>query len=288
MEIEIKVVKPQISKFEVREKEDAWKEVVYSARMSGVPAEIQGKNVFQMIVNNDYGSALEHIIVKFDLRMTKGNAPELLEHRMVSHSGYSTRFIKASKGIEKEKPIYEIIMPWHLLKLEENHLDKQVFLESARKGIGTYEKLLASGVPRESARYTLPFCQAVGIYHITINLRSLLNLLSLRLCVRTSPEFRCLASQIYFGLTKQLPIMKGLVGCRGFMRKVCPEAGVTGVREGAQHQVYPPCLFRNSASEIFIPTWKQLMNGVEKSNFDTDKAIEAQERNFRKWAEWQG
>ena len=288
MKVKIKVVRPRISKFEVIKGKDAWGEVVYSARMSGVPAEIQGEDVFQMIVNNDYGSALEHIEVKFDLQMAKGNAPEWLEHRMVSHSGYSTRFIKANEGMEKEKPAYEIIMPWHLLKLEESHLDKQVFLESVRRGIETYEKLLANNVPRESARYTLPFCQAVGIYHITINLRSLLNLLSLRLCVRTSPEFRCLVSQIYFNLTKQLPIMKGLIGCRGFMRKVCPEAGVTGVRKGVQHPVYPPCLFRNSKSEIFIPTWKETMKRTGKSSFDIDKAIKAQEKNFQKWAEWEG
>ncbi len=287
MEIEIKIVKPRISNFEVVKGKNTWEEVVYSARMSGVPPEIQGEDVFQMMVSNDYGSALEHIIIKFDLKMTKGNAPEWLEHRIVSHSGYSTRFIKASEGIDKEKPVYEIILPWHLLKMESNDQQREAFWESVLQSIETYEKLLEWGVPRESTRYILPFCQAVGIYHVTINLRSLLNLLGLRLCVRVSPEFRCLASQMYFDLIEQLPIMRELVGCRGFMKSVCPESGVTGVRKGKQHPVYPPCFFRNSKTNIYIPTKEDIRN--KKGNlFNVQKAVETQERVFKKWADWKG
>lgn len=287
MKVEIRAVKPQISNFEVVKGKDAWEEVVYSARMSGVPPEIQGEDVFRMMVSNDYGSALEHIIIKFDLKMTKGNAPEWLEHRLVSHSGYSTRFIKASEGIDKEKSVYEIVLPWHLLRLENNNPKRKVFWESVSQIIEVYEKLLEQGIPRESARYVLPFCQAVGIYHVTINLRSLLNLLGLRLCVRASPEFRCLASQMYFDLIEQLPIMRELVGCRGFMKGVCPETGVTGVRKGRQHPVYPPCFFRNSKTNIYIPT-KEEARKKEKGFFSTPKAVETQERVFKKWADWEG
>ena len=71
MEIEIRIVKPRISNFEVVKGKNALEEVVYSARMSGVPPEIQGEDVFRMMINNDYGSALEHIIVKFDLKPVK-------------------------------------------------------------------------------------------------------------------------------------------------------------------------------------------------------------------------
>jgi flavin-dependent thymidylate synthase len=290
--MKIKTVKPKIWNFEIVKGEKAWEEVVYSARMSGVPPSVEGKDIFKMIVRNDYGSALEHIIIKFDLKMTKGNAPELLEHRIVSHSGFSTRFVQANKGIEKKEPVYEIILPWHLLKVESEELKvenyKKIFLEKINQSIEAYENFINEGLPRESARYILPFCQAVGIYHYTINLRSLLNLISLRLCVRTSPEFRCLASQLYFNLTNYLPIIKGLVGCRGFMGGVCPESDVTGVRKGEQHPIYPPCLFKNSQSDIFIPTFKELKKGAELKKLNKEKAIETQENIFQKWANWEG
>jgi len=270
----IKIVKPKIWNFEVIKGKEAWKEVVYATRMSGVPETVKDEKAFEMMVENDYSSILEHILIKFDLKITKGNAPEFLEHRIASHTGYSTRYIKVSEGIGKETPNYEIILPLHLLK------DKKIgkiILKANESSIKTYEDLISQEIPKEIARYVLPFSQAVGIYHVTINLRSLLNLLSLRLCVRASPEFRCLASQIYFNLIKELPIIRGMVGCRGLMRGVCPESEV---REKT------PCQFKNPNSPIFIPTKEEMKKGLKIKKIDLKKLIEVQEKIFRKWASW--
>jgi flavin-dependent thymidylate synthase len=279
--VKIKIVKPQIWNFEIVKGKNAWKEVVYGAKLSGVPSEIEGKKVFKMIVENDYTSAIEHIIIKFDLKMTKGNAPEFLEHRIISHTGYSTRYIKVSEGIDKKVPAFEIIMPWHLLKPKDQKIKEQrkIFLKNIKENLKNYEKFLNEGLPRESARYILPFCQAVGIYHVTINLRSLLNLLGLRLCVRASPEFRCLASQIYFNLIEKLPIMKGLVGCRGFMRGACPE---NEVREKTN------CPFKNQNSEIYIPTIKEIKKRMRLKKFNESEVLKSQEKIFKIWANWEG
>jgi len=274
----IKIVKPKIWNFEVIKGKNAWKEVVYSARMSGIPSKIKAREAFRMIVENDYTSAVEHIIIKFDLKMTKGCAPEFLEHRIVSHTGYSTRYIKVSEGIDKKVPAFEIIVPWHLLKPKTKRRKDQrkIFLENIKKNLQNYDKFLKEGLPRESARYILPFCQAVGIYHVTINLRSLLNLLGLRLCVRASPEFRCLASQIYFNLIKKLPIMRGMVGCRGLMRGSCPE-------DKARERSF--CPFKDRTKDFFIPTIPEIRKGKLRK-FNLKKAIEIQEKMFKVWAKW--
>lgn len=282
--MKIQVVKPQIWNFKVLGGEKAWEEVAYSAKLSGVPAHIEGEDIFNMIVDNDYTSSLEHIIIKFDIKMTKGCAPELLEHRMASHSGYSTRYVNVNKMFQREENVYELILPWHILKDEE---EKEKFLKVLENNIMAYEKAMEDGVPRESARFLLPFCQAVGIYHYTMNLRSLFNFLGLRLCVRACPEMRCLASQLYFNLIKELPIMRGLVGCRGFIFKACPESGVTGVREGEPLKSYPVCPFR-AETDIFIPTRKKVREGVSVNKFNNNRAIEVQEANFKKWADWKG
>jgi flavin-dependent thymidylate synthase len=282
--IEIKLIKPTIWNFEVIKKGNAWKEVVYSARISGVPSVVKDKKVFRMMIENDYGSALEHVVIKFDMKITKGNAPEFLEHRIISHTGYSTRYIQVSKGLDRKTPVYEVILPLHLLKTDSPN--RKTIRKQVEDAIRSYEDLLSQDLPKEIARYVLPFAQAVGIYHVTINLRSLLNLLSLRLCVRASPEFRCIASQLYFNLTKQLPIMRGLVGCRGFLRGACPESGVTGVRVGKQHSFYPPCPFRTPKTPVYIPTKTEVRDGCETQTFDTEKAIKIQEQIFQTWADW--
>ena len=279
--MEIKIVKPRISNFEVTKDTDAWEEVVESAKTSGVPEVIEDAEIFLMMPRNDYGSILEHIIIKFDIQMSKGNAPELLEHRMTSHTGWSTRYIDAK---------YEIIMPWEYLVLEENDPKRIAFLWSIERAMEMYEyQLKKLKVKRESARYTLPFAHASAIYHYTINLRSLLNLLNLRLCVRASPEFRCIAAQLYFELLKVLPNIRGIVGCRGFRPRSCPESNVTGVRKGRPLSGYPPCIFRNFKSDIYIPTGNQLeRGGFFLKPFDKQKAVKAQEQVFKRWALWEG
>ena len=281
--MDVKIVKPMVWNFSVVDGKDAWKEVVYSARMSGVPPEVKDRDVFRMLVANDYGSALEHIIAKFDVKMSKGNAPEFLEHRMASHSGYSTRYIEVSRGVDKQEPAYEVILPLHLLKDAEM---EAIMKGSVNGSVEDYVEILSKKAPREVARYVLPFAQAVGVYHVTMNLRSLINLLSLRLCVRSSPEFRCIAAQLYLSLVRELPEIKGLVGCRGYMRGACPESGVTGVRAGQQHPFYPVCPFKGPQSEIYIPTTKELRAGLTIKRFEKEKAVEAHERLFAKWAEW--
>lgn len=295
--MEIKAVKPKIWNFEVVKGEEAWKEVVYAARVSGVPSRIDGEKVLRMMIENDYGSVLEHIIIKFDIKMAKGCAPELLEHRMASHSGFSSRYVQANKGslelkFAKQEDVYEIIMPWHLLETKNEDskvkIRREFFLVGIKKSLEVYEYLINEGLPRDSARSALPFCQAVGIYHFTINLRSLLNLLSLRHCVRVCPDFRCLAAQMYFELIKKLPIIRGMVGCRGFIKGTCPEANVTGVRKGESHPFYPVCLFKNPNSDIYIPTTKELRKGIRVRKFNKEKAVEVQERVFAKWAKWEG
>jgi thymidylate synthase (FAD) len=301
--MKIKEISPLIWNFKVVGGQDAWREVAYSARMSGVPESIPGEQIFTMILENDYSSALEHVIIKFDLKMSKGNAPELLEHRMASHSGFSTRYIAASKGMiqgqsgqkdlllgfKQEDELHEVIVPWHLLSgRPELEKEKERLFEAIEESIMSYESMLSRGIPRELARYALPFCQAVGIYHFTMNLRSLLNFLSLRLCVRASVEMRCLAAQLYFALEKELPILKGMVGCRGFTRGVCPESGVTGVRVGKPLTYYPVCPFRAEGSKTYIPTQKEFLKNGRVGGFDPDAAQKIKEAIYWQWTEWGG
>ncbi len=286
-ELRIKVVKPGIWNFRVVDGREAWREVVYSARMSGVPPQVKDRDCFRMMIENDYSSSLEHIIIKFDLKMSKGNAPEFLEHRMVSHSGYSTRYIEVSKGIDKREEAYEVIIPEHLLGEEIKNESAALLSDSIGESIRAYRDLIDREIPREIARYVLPFAQAVGVYHATINLRSLLNMLSLRLCVRSSPEFRCIASQLYLKLMEELPEMDGVVGCRGFMRGCCPESRVTGVRKGKQHPLYPVCSFKFPETDIYIPTIEELRKGVEVKEFNREKALKARESLYRKWMNWE-
>ena len=60
MDIKIKEVKPQIWNFKIQGGSEAWKEVAYSARMSGVPPQVGEEDIFRMILRNDYTSGLRN------------------------------------------------------------------------------------------------------------------------------------------------------------------------------------------------------------------------------------
>jgi len=275
----IKEVSPKINNFQIVNGEEAWKEVVYSARMSGVPESIKDEEVFKMIVENDYGSALEHVIIKFDIKISKGNAPELLEHRIASHSGFSTRYLEVG-GKDKT---YEIIVPCDLIE-KEFDVEKNVIFDTIKNSLLAYEKLIEKKVPREVARSVLPFAQAVGIYHYTMNLRSLINFLSLRLCVRASREMRCIASQIYLLLEERMPSIKALTGCRGFLMKTCPESNVTGARIGNPLKYQPTCPFRYKNTSCYIPTRKENNVMIKTTNSEVYKI---QKKLYNQWSNWQ-
>ena len=53
--------------------------------------------------------------------------------------------------------------------------EREEILRQIENAIETYDRMISKEVSKEAARYILPFAQAVGIYHVTMNLRSLPN-----------------------------------------------------------------------------------------------------------------
>lgn len=163
----------------------------------------------ETIVDNDYSSVLEHICFTFSIKgISVACSRELLEHRIASHTARSTRYCD-----ETDFKFYEPSLSADALRIYREAI------ESARKA---YVSLIELGVSREEARYVLPL--ATHTHYIwTVNARSLINFLSLRLCIRASPEMRELALQIYKICCEKYPRIFKRIYCRGVTLGVCPE-----------------------------------------------------------------
>ena len=162
------------------------------------------------MVKHDFGSVLEHVYFTFELKdISVALSRELLEHRIASHTAKSTRYVSQAE----EMPVYlPDSIKGELRKEVEAHI---------RKTHELYKKI-EKEVDRESARYILP----IGLkctYVWTINCRSLLNFLRLRLCVNAAPEMRELAEKIKDIVIKVYPEIFQSVDCRGSQWGVCPE-----------------------------------------------------------------
>ncbi|WP_456474188.1 FAD-dependent thymidylate synthase [Candidatus Pyrohabitans sp.] len=288
--------------------------VAHSARVSGVgkvPCECRGEGcercsgsglreptdeeIFNMILENDYSSALEHVVFSFEIRgLSKGNALELLEHRIASHTGRSTRYQSEAGFDFNLAPKVEEILRKHGIPEEEykrwvrtgrlalEHLPEQEqeilkrYAEAMRCSREVYEALLDLGAGRESARYATPFAMHTA-YTYTINLRSLINFFGLRLCVRASPEMRELAAKLYLAVREKFPQIS-MVWCRGYNCAACPE---NEVRDSPQAR---ECPFRNPQSEVFIPTRKQIRSGINLKKFDRRVFERVREKLLRRWS----
>ncbi len=215
---------------------DGVKLVANCCRVSGIP-EMDDEDIVRMVVENDYTSAIEHIYFTFEIsEMSIAISRELLEHRIASHTARSTRYNLEEGFSYTIPPVDEEIA--EILKEA---------MESARKYYSEiYGKMLEKGYSkaeaREVSRYVLPMATHCT-YIWTVNARSLINFLGLRLCVRAAPEMRELAQKIYDIVVKIYPEIFEGVGCRGVNYGVCPE-----------NEVRPKnCPYRNK-----IPTKKEL------------------------------
>jgi len=199
---------------------DGVKLVAEGCRVSGIPEGLSDEEIVRMVVENDYTSAIEHIYFTFDIsEISIALSRELLEHRIASHTARSTRY-----NIEKD---FGYVIPPPIRDDEELVKIFREAMESARQNyIKIYEKMLEKGYSKsealEVARYVLPM--ATHTHYIwTINARSLINFLGLRLCKRAAPEIRELAQKIYDIVVKIYPEIFKDIGCRGYNLGLCPE-----------------------------------------------------------------
>ncbi len=201
--------------------------VANSARVSGIPEGLSDEEVVRMIVENDYSSALEHIVFTFDISgISVAISRELLEHRIASHTARSTRYNRES-GFGFVNPAK--YLPENVPERAREEFERE-FLKAMEDARTHYEKLygivkecgLPDSVAKEVSRYVLPMATHTH-YVWTVNARSLINFLMLRLCVRAAPEMRELAEKVRKIVVEVYPEIFSKIGCRGYTLGVCPE-----------------------------------------------------------------
>ncbi|MCK5626266.1 FAD-dependent thymidylate synthase [Candidatus Bathyarchaeota archaeon] len=167
------------------------------------------RDLTKYMIKHDFTSTIEHVSFTFLLKdISIAISRELLEHRLASHTARSTRYSDEGEtdfyypkfSCEKDKKTYEKTL---------QYIQEQ------------YVKLKES-CGYEVARYVLPLATNC-IYVWTINARSLINFLRLRLCKNAAPEMQELAKKVKRIVEKIYPEIFDSIDCRGSQYKICPE-----------------------------------------------------------------
>lgn len=175
------------------------------------------------LVRDEHESPLEMGVMRFKIRLPLMIAAQLLRHRMASYSQVSGRFVELDLSFYEPEE-------WHgqsagnrqtsgrVLETEVQGKAKAAY-EKAIVGAATaYLELLELGVSREEARIVLPQCLHTIIY-VQMNLRSLMNLLTLRMAHDAQTEFQVIARRMFEYADAHFPQVMHVMGVRNEYRR---------------------------------------------------------------------
>lgn len=136
------------------------------------------RKLFRHLIDRGHTSTMEHIVFTFYVEgISRACLSQLVRHRLASYTVRSQRYCK------------EIRSSYTMPESMDTRVDVEKFMDYV---FDFYEQLLEDGIKPEDARYILPNAVDTGLY-LTINLRSLMNLLQLRTNQAAQEEIRKLA-----------------------------------------------------------------------------------------------
>jgi thymidylate synthase (FAD) len=126
--------------------------------------------LFRHIVSSGHTSTLEHISFTFAIEgLSRSALAQLTRHRVgFGYSVQSQRYV--SDTSDKKKGGYQFVIP---PKVQEDPEALNVFLELMDEIQRAYDRLRATKIPTEDARFVLPNAAAINLT-MTCNLRALL------------------------------------------------------------------------------------------------------------------
>ncbi len=141
---------------------------------------LQRKIKFMLDANHT--SVFEHISYTFLIKgATRSFLAQITRHRMASYTSGSQHYQNYSEyGFKMSKDSYK-------------NAELRPLLDHILYG---YNKLIEQGIPHHEARQVLPNGMENNLM-MTINARSLINFLNLRLCSRNTEEIKIVADKIY-------------------------------------------------------------------------------------------
>jgi thymidylate synthase (FAD) len=157
------------------------------ASLADVHADAEASaGLIRYLMRDRHGSPFEHAVMTFYVSAPIFVFREFMRHRMASYNEESGRY-------RQLRPVFYVPGPQRRLRQvgkpgaytfadgtpEQRRLVDETVRRSCREAYAAYQAMLDAGVAREVARMVLPVTTYSSMY-VTINARSLMNVLSLR------------------------------------------------------------------------------------------------------------
>ena len=170
------------------------------------------RRILKTVILNNHHSVLEHIYFTFSISgVSRVLTHQLIRHRIASYSQLSQQRTDSSRLRFTTPPEIE-----NRPDLAEEYCDMMIHCKEF------YKRLIQCGINRGSARYILPQGFNTRIL-VTINARSLFNLLAQRECAVEQWEFRQVADLMHSELMRVAPGIFKFAGPPCETHNSCPE-----------------------------------------------------------------
>ena len=143
-------------------------------------------------------SVLEHITYSFDIKCSRIAHLQMVRHRLASYTSQSHRYTEPTKED----------LTYFIPDVIKSDKDYNEWVEDMENQFKVYKKWIDKGYKKEDARFHLPDSCAIN-FQATMNLRSILNFLSLRTDTHAQEEIRILANEMKEIVFETLPNLKG-------------------------------------------------------------------------------
>jgi len=184
---------------------------VQSARVSfkgESKGEERDKKLLEYLLANEHFTPFEHSVFQFHIKCPIFVARQWMRHRWGSYNEISSRYTEVKDEFYMPEKFRIQDKSNRQGSIESGNLNQEFLLSEYKKAIKnsyqTYEKLLKEGVAKEMARMVLPVSQYTEFYW-TINARSLLNFLKLRMDSHAQKEIREYANSIAKIFEEKMP-----------------------------------------------------------------------------------
>lgn len=187
----------------------------------------QVENLLKKIVELGHTSTLEHVTFTFAIEgVSRVLTHQLVRHRIASYSQQSQRYVSEHD--------FEYIVPKTIAANEEALAKFEALMQTVRQ---TYDDLVALGVDKEDARYSLTNATETKIV-VTMNARSLQNFFNLRCCQRAQWEIREMARLMLIEVKKVAPILFTKSGPACVAEGFCPEGKMSCGKAAEMQALY--------------------------------------------------
>jgi thymidylate synthase (FAD) len=190
--------------------------VVNSARVSFAKSQTEiddaAKGLINFLMRERHGTPFEHNSFRFHIKCPVFVAREWFRHRIGSFNEFSARYSEVideffvPNDFEVRKQVGKP-GAYHFAPVDEDvALEAVAIIDKANKiAYEAYKKMLDMGVAKELARTVLPMGMYTEFYW-TVNARSLMNFLSLRLDKSAQADIRKYARRIEAIFAQQMPV----------------------------------------------------------------------------------